>query len=77
MEIEERREIVERFLNRCIIYSNASIERKEARNENHDEVIKWKAYRDFMKITVKEIRAKELDTWLEDGPVSFEPGKHK
>jgi len=75
--IGERREVVERFLERCIIYSNASIERKEARNDNLEDINKWKAYRDFMQITVKEIRAKELDTWLEDGPVSYEPGTEK
>jgi|TARA_B110000967_G_scaffold59031_1_gene60537 hypothetical protein len=75
--IDERREVVERFLERCIIYSNASIERKEARNDNLEDINKWKAYRDFMQITVKEIRAKELDTWLEDGPVSYEPGTEK
>jgi site-specific recombinase XerD len=77
MMIGERREVVERFLERCIIYSNASIERKEARNDNLEDINKWKAYRDFMQITVKEIRAKELDTWLEDGPVSYEPGTEK
>ncbi|MGY8691630.1 MAG: hypothetical protein ACKVHF_01565 [Candidatus Poseidoniales archaeon] len=77
MMIDERREVVERFLERCIIYSNASIERKEARNDNLEDINKWKAYRDFMQITVKEIRAKELDTWLEDGPVSYEPGTEK
>tara|TARA_B110000902_G_scaffold254201_1_gene317859 strand:- start:12134 stop:12364 length:231 start_codon:yes stop_codon:yes gene_type:complete len=75
--IDERREVVERFLERCIIYSNASIERKEARNDNLEDINKWKAYRDFMQVTVKEIRAKELDTWLEDGPVSYEPGTEK
>ncbi|MCP2507120.1 MAG: hypothetical protein NLN64_02335 [Candidatus Thalassarchaeaceae archaeon] len=77
MMIGERREVVERFLERCIIYSNASIERKEGRNDNLEDINKWKAYRDFMQITVKEIRAKELDTWLEDGPVSYEPGTEK
>ena len=77
MMIGERREVVERFLERCIIYSNASIERKEARTDNLEDINKWKAYRDFMQITVKEIRAKELDTWLEDGPVSYEPGTEK
>ncbi len=77
MMIDERREVVERFLERCIIYSNASIERKEARNDNLEDINKWKAYRDFMQVTVKEIRAKELDTWLEDGPVSYEPGTEK
>jgi hypothetical protein len=77
MEIKERREIVERFLQRCIIYSNASIERKEARKESPKEIDKWTAYRDFMKITVNEIRSKELDSWLEDGPVSFDPSTEK
>lgn len=77
MMIDERRKVVERFLERCIIYSNASIDRKEGRNENLEDINKWKAYRDFMRITVKEIRAKELDTWLEDGPVSYEPGTEK
>jgi len=75
--MEERRKLVERFLRRCITYSNASIERKEGRREDRQDVDKWIAYRDFMEITVKELVSKELDSWLEDGPVSYEPGEKK
>jgi len=42
MMIDERRDIVERFLERCIAYSNASIERKEHRNDNLEDINKWK-----------------------------------
>ena len=77
MKIEEKRKLVTKFLQHCIIYSDASIVRKEKRGDDIKEIEKWAAYRDFMKITVKEITSKELDSWLEDDKVSYEPGEKK
>ena len=38
MDIEQRRGIVERYLRRCVTYSDASIERKIARGEDAAEI---------------------------------------
>ena len=77
MEIEERRKLVANFLQHCIVYSDASIDRKEKRGDSRVEIDKWIAYRDFIKITLKEVRSKVLDSWLNDGQVSYEPGEKK
>lgn len=77
MEIEERRKLVANFLQHCIVYSDASIDRKEKRGDSRVEIDKWIAYRDFIKITLKEVKSKELDSWLNDGKVSYEPGEKK
>ena len=77
MKIEEKRKLVTKFLQHCIIYSDASIVRKEKRGDSASELDKWITYRDFMKITLKEVRSKELDSWLVDGEVSYEPGEKK
>ena len=77
MKIEEKRKLVTKFLQHCIIYSDASIVRKEKRGDSTVEIDKWIAYRDFIKITLKEVRSKELDSWLNDGKVSYEPGEKK
>ena len=73
----DRKGIVADFLQRCIDYSEASISRKEKRGDSTVEIDKWIAYRDFIKITLKEVKSKELDSWLNDGKVSYEPGEKK
>ncbi len=77
MEIEERRKLVANFLQHCIVYSDSSIDRKEKRGDSTVEIDKWIAYREFIKITLKEVKSKELDSWLNDGQVSYEPGEKK
>lgn len=77
MEIEEKRELVSSFLKHCIVYSDASISRKKERGIDAKEIDKWIAYRDFLRITVKEIMSEELDSWLEEKDVSYKPGEKK
>ena len=40
MEIEERRKLVANFLQHCIVYSDASIDRKEKRGDSTVEIDK-------------------------------------
>ncbi len=47
MDIEERREIVSRFLRRCVTYADASIERKKSRGEDSSDISNWENYRQF------------------------------
>lgn len=77
MKIEEKRQLVASFLEHCIAYSDASILRKKERGNDIKEIDKWLAYRDFLRITVKEIMSKELDSWLEEKDVSYRPGEKK
>ncbi|DAC46764.1 MAG: hypothetical protein CMA62_02735 [Euryarchaeota archaeon] len=70
----ERRNLVERFLRRCVTYANESIRRKSKRGQSEDEIEKWIIYRDFTLHAAEEVAAGDLDSWLEDGPVDFEPG---
>ena len=69
MEIKQRREIVERFLRRCIKYSDASIKRQISRSDSEDEITRWRAYREFTAYSADEIASGSLDTWLENGDV--------
>ena len=41
MDIAQRREIVSRFLRRCVTYADASIERKKSRNEDPLDISNW------------------------------------
>ena len=47
MGIDERRELIETFLRRCVTYADASIERKMKRGDDEEIIAKWQAYRDF------------------------------
>ena len=47
MDVDERRELIELFLRRCVTYADASIERKKQRGEDEGIITKWLAYRDF------------------------------
>ncbi|MBK70794.1 MAG: hypothetical protein CMB53_05320 [Euryarchaeota archaeon] len=73
MNQDSRREIVERFLRRCVKYADESIRRKRQRGDSEEEISKWVAYRDFTAHAVDEVASGDLDSWLEDGPVSYDP----
>ena len=66
MDAEERRKVVGIFLQRCVEYANASIERKHQRGEDEAEIARWVAYRDLTEHAIKEVSSGDLDSWLED-----------
>ena len=74
MDVDERRRLVELFLRRCVIYSDASIERKKQRGEDEDVIAQWQAYRDFTEHAVEEVASGDLDTWLEDDSQTSDSG---
>ena len=73
MDIAQRREIVSRFLRRCVTYADASIERKKSRNEDPLDISNWENYRQFTSFSASEVESGELDTWLEEGDYRAEP----
>ena len=73
MDIAQRREIVSRFLRRCVTYADASIERKKLRNEDPSDISNWENYRQFTSFSASEVESGELDTWLEEGDYRAEP----
>ena len=73
MDISQRREIVSRFLRRCVTYADASIERKKSRGADSSEISNWENYRQFTSFSASEVESGELDTWLEDGDYQAEP----
>ena len=66
MDIDERRKVVSRYLRRCVTYSDASIARKVKREEDPEEIARWKAFREFTAYSATEIESGALDTWLTD-----------
>ena len=66
MDKNQRRKLVEVFLQRCVAYADATIKRKKERGGEEGEIARWVAYRDFTEHAVKEVASGELDTWLED-----------
>jgi hypothetical protein len=66
MDKNERRKLVEVFLQRCVTYADATIKRKKERRGEEGEIARWVAYRDFTEHAVKEVASGELDSWLED-----------
>jgi len=74
MDVDERRRLVELFLRRCVIYADASIERKKQRGEDEDAIAQWQAYRDFTEHAVEEVASGDLDTWLEDDSQTSDSG---
>ena len=66
MDTVARRKLVEAFLQRCVTYANASIERRQQRGDDGAEIAKWVAYRDFTEHAVGEVASGDLDSWLED-----------
>ena len=65
MDTAARRRLVEAFLQRCVTYANASIERRQQRGDDEAEIAKWVAYRDFTEHAVEEVESGDLDEWLE------------
>ena len=53
------------FLRRCVLYADASINRKKNREEDATEIQKWAAYRDFTAYSLSEVERGELDDWFE------------
>ncbi|MEE2747277.1 MAG: flavin reductase [Candidatus Thermoplasmatota archaeon] len=53
------------FLRRCVLYADASINRKKDREEDESEIQRWAAYRDFTAYALSEIDRGELDDWFE------------
>lgn len=76
MDIPQRREIVSRFLRRCVTYADASIERKKSRGDDQKDISNWENYRQFTSLSASEVESGELDTWLEDGDYDSEPTNH-
>jgi len=66
MDIDQRREIVSRYLRRCVVYSDASIERKKSRGDDPDEISRWEAFREFTAYSAGEMDSGALDSWLTD-----------
>ena len=66
MSIEERRILVVSFLRRCVRYANDSIDRKNERGEDEEEISKWSAYRDFTDHAIMEVSRGDLESWLEE-----------
>jgi flavin reductase (DIM6/NTAB) family NADH-FMN oxidoreductase RutF len=52
------------FLRRCVLYADASINRKKDREENATEIGRWTAYRDFTAYALSEVERGELDDWF-------------
>ena len=76
MDISQRREIVSRFLRRCVTYADASINRKKLRDEDQKDISNWENYRQFTSFSASEVESGELDTWLEDGGYESEPSNN-
>ena len=76
MDPSERREIVSRFLRRCVTYADASIERKKSRGDDEKDISNWEIYRQFTSLSASEVESGELDTWLEDGDYESEPDNY-
>ena len=66
MDIDERRKVVSRYLRRCVTYSDASIARKQSREEDPSEIARWQAFREFTAFSASEMESGALDTWLTD-----------
>jgi flavin reductase (DIM6/NTAB) family NADH-FMN oxidoreductase RutF len=63
MEERDKAAIIE-FLNRCVDYSDKSIERKRQRGDDKTLVKEWQTYRDFTAHAIAEIESGELDNWF-------------
>ena len=66
MNLEERRGLVRRFLNKCVDYADDSIARKKTRGEGEEEIAPWITYREFTKHAAMEVSNGDLDDWLEE-----------
>ncbi len=73
MDIAERRDIVSRFLRRCVKYADESIERKKSRGDDSSEISNWENYRQFTSFSASEVESGELDSWLKEGDYRSNP----
>lgn len=72
----EKKRIVVAFLERCIEYSDAMLEKYRARSQGatgmtqlevQDQILHWTAYRAFNAYAIEEITGTtEIDDWFED-----------
>ena len=60
--MEGKQHVIE-FLTKCIEYADASILRKQQRNDS-EEIPQWETYREFTRHALDEIQAGELDRWF-------------
>jgi len=67
---DEARLLVARFLQRCLAYAEASIERKTARGE---DAASWAAYLEHTTFALSEVEQGRLDAWLDAPDVDAEP----
>ena len=65
LKIEDRREFISSFLERCVKYAEMSLERKIERGEGEVEIKRWEAYRDFTAYSASEVTSGALDEWLD------------
>jgi len=72
----KRIEAVIDFLQKCVEYSDASIERKIARGDSEDLIEKWRNYREFTAHAITEITAGELDDWFSSEVENTELKEH-
>ena len=71
----DSKENVIRFLDRCVVYADESIQRKRRRGEDEKEISRWQAYRDFTAYASEEVSSGELDDWFDSGEdISLELG---
>ena len=73
LEIEDKREFISSFLNRCVRYAETSLLRKIERGEDSAEIGRWEAYRDFTAYSASEIMSGALDGWLDGSTDSILP----
>ncbi|MAH98135.1 MAG: hypothetical protein CMA12_02130 [Euryarchaeota archaeon] len=66
MKTDAHRNLVAKFLEKCVIYANESIARKESRGDEPEEISKWITYRDFTEHALMEVRNGDLDGWFEE-----------
>tara|TARA_B100000609_G_C17159985_1_gene405610 strand:- start:51 stop:878 length:828 start_codon:yes stop_codon:yes gene_type:complete len=71
MSVDEKDSII-KFLDRCVVYANNSIERKRERGENETEIKRWEAYRDFTAYASDEVSRGDLDDWFDGNQKKFD-----
>jgi flavin reductase (DIM6/NTAB) family NADH-FMN oxidoreductase RutF len=61
----DEKDAVCNFLRKCVLYADSSINRKNNREEDLEEIKRWMAYRDFTAYALSEVERGELDDWFE------------
>ena len=52
------------FLQNCLEYADASIQRKEKRGDNPEIISEWRAYRNYTQYALEEVEKGDLDHWF-------------